>query len=439
MLPDNAPGAGSTLREPARIYRAGLILILALRIVSYYMVSDDLAFVQAFKALSRIFLTVILMAAIFAESRPGHRFLGQVRHRIPVWLYGVYLGLGAASLLWTTGFIASLQQWMMDAEGFVFAALFAGLLGMYHRRHPGGYFGLHKILAPAVLLHGIGFFTGRYLHPDLFYRLTHGGSVSRLGGYIINPNELGMLLVVGIACFLPLLVKEGQVRISVILSLGLLIYLLLLTGSRSSFAGLLLVLCVYALTGAGRVQRALVFGGTLALIPIAGWSFFVKQDQLTELFTLTGRLPFWRDLLTYNFPQEPWLGYGYMRIDYADKFESIHAYAGAMTHNTFLQVLLGLGLTGLMLVLIQLSLFLHTMFRVENMLVRRTACLIFIPLLVNSFTEFGIFGETNFGILFYLLLLFSVSRETLYDPHRIKKGIHHETTTRIPHRPAYSA
>jgi exopolysaccharide production protein ExoQ len=29
-----------------------------------------------------------------------------------------------------------------------------------------------------------------------------------------------------------------------------------------------------------------------------------------------------------------------------------------------------------------------------------------IPILINSFTEFGIFGMTNYGILFYQMLIF---------------------------------
>jgi exopolysaccharide production protein ExoQ len=28
---------------------------------------------------------------------------------------------------------------------------------------------------------------------------------------------------------------------------------------------------------------------------------------------------------------------------------------------------------------------------------------------INSFTEFGIFGESNYGILFYQLVIFSIS------------------------------
>ena len=138
---------------------------------------------------------------------------------------------------------------------------------------------------------------------------------------------------------------------------------------------------------------------------------------------MTGRIPFWRDLLTYNFPREPWLGFGYMRIDYADKFESLNAYAGAMTHNTFLQVLLGLGLFGLLLVFTQLTSFLHAMVTHQNREQKKVALLMFIPILINSLTEFGIFGETNYGILFYLLLVFTISIE----PSGISSRIYQST------------
>ena len=29
----------------------------------------------------------------------------------------------------------------------------------------------------------------------------------------------------------------------------------------------------------------------------------------------------------------------------------------------------------------------------------------FVPVIINSFTEFGIFGETNYGIMFYLFIV----------------------------------
>jgi len=418
----------------AKRIRTLLIVLLALRISSYFVLTDSVAAVQIIKAALRIALSGILAITLFFQlqnpSTKNIKFL-QIA---PLFLYGMYLLLGLASLLWTSSFEASALQWLMDLEGFAFAMLFMSVLYCLRQKDPDEVFSLNKIIAPAVLLVSLSFIAGIFFDPDKFYRLTHGGSVSRLGGFIINPNELGMLLVIGISCFLPMLFKDGKLRISILLSMLLLAYQLILTGSRSSLIGLLLVMLIYALLYGTHLHKLLFLFGAIALIPIAGWSFFVKQDQVSELFTLTGRIPFWSDLLTYNFPKEPWLGFGYMRIDYTDKFDSLNAYAGAMTHNTFLQVLLGLGFSGLLLVLLQLSVFLASARLVSDKAVKQSIVLMLIPLLINSLTEFGIFGETNYGIMFYLFLVFTVSVEPLRLTHRTKSN-HYEKLNPFAHRP----
>ena len=98
-----------------------------------------------------------------------------------------------------------------------------------------------------------------------------------------------------------------------------------------------------------------------------------------------------------------------MRIDYTEYFQSTNTYSGSMAHNTFLQVLLNLGFVGLFVVFWQL-IFTVTIFLKErkNSVYRVFFIALFIPIFINSITEFGIFGLNNFGILFYqfLILLF---------------------------------
>ena len=377
-----------------------LILILLFRIISYFVLADNVTVVQLTKASLRVFLTLFLAAILFFQTKQKGESRFKYLQIAPIVLYGFYLILGAASLFWSSSFSSSALQWLMDLEGFLFVWMFMNVFYTYKKHDPNFNFELNKIIAPAVLLVAIGFFMGIFLDPDKFYRLTHGGNVTRLGGFIINPNELGMLFVIGISCFLPLLFYLGRLLISVALSMLLLTYLLILTGSRSSMIGLLLVLIVYAILYGSKISKLAIIVGTIALVPIAGWSFFVKQGQVTEWFTLPGRIPFWQELLTYNFPKETWLGFGYMRIDYVDKFDSLNAYAGAMTHNTFLQVLLGLGMGGLLLVLTQLAVFLYFASKIADKSLKQSIGLMLIPLLINSLTEFGIFGETNYGIIF---------------------------------------
>jgi O-antigen ligase len=399
------------------------VIILGLRIISYFSFSDDVTFTQIYKAGLRICLTVIVLS-VSIQLRQGYtKFTSNFNRPLPVWLYGGYLFLGLTSLLWTTSINDSLMQLVMDLEGYVFALFFMQMIGIFKEKYQSLNFHFDKILAFSILPVAMIFAIGMYVDPDNYYRLTHGGQVSRLGGYIINPNELGMLLVVGIACWLPQLNYEGKFRVSRIIIIAFLIWLLILTESRSSFVGMLLVISAYAIFQKSKVFKFILVAGMFVLIPLVGVGIFIKQNDIEEVISLTGRIPFWKDLLTYNFPKAPWFGYGYMRIDFSDKFESINAYAGAMTHNTFLQVLLGLGLAGFTLVLTQISSFFHAIFYCKDKAIKQVVCMVFIPVLINSMTEFGIFGETNFGILFYLMLVFAVSMETINGSRRITDTI----------------
>ncbi|PHS06073.1 MAG: exopolysaccharide transporter, partial [Kordia sp.] len=124
--------------------------------------------------------------------------------------------------------------------------------------------------------------------------------------------------------------------------------------------------------------------------------------------SMTGRLPFWKALISEGLPKEPLLGFGFMRIAYKDYFQSTHTYPGKMTHNTFMQVLMNLGFIGMTIVIFQMV-FTFIGISKENREKRLMLYSVLIPLFINSFTEFGIFGESNFGILFYQLVIIYIS------------------------------
>ena len=73
-----------------------------------------------------------------------------------------------------------------------------------------------------------------------------------------------------------------------------------------------------------------------------------------------------------------------------------------------MQVLMNLGFIGLCTAIFQMFFTFHAFFS-ENKETRLMLIGIVIPVLINSFTEFGIFGESNYGILFYQMIIFSVS------------------------------
>ncbi len=98
-----------------------------------------------------------------------------------------------------------------------------------------------------------------------------------------------------------------------------------------------------------------------------------------------------------------------MRIDYKDSFQSAHTYAGKMTHNTFMQVLMNLGFVGITVVIFQMFYTFRGISRQLNPEKRLMLFSALIPLFINSITEFGIFGESNYGILFYQLIFMYIS------------------------------
>ncbi|MBK7805842.1 MAG: O-antigen ligase family protein [Saprospiraceae bacterium] len=188
-------------------------------------------------------------------------------------------------------------------------------------------------------------------------------------------------------------------------------YALYATGSRSSLIGALLIIYFHISQSDKKQLKALIIAGMLIIAPVAIWKVVLKggdTERLEEVMSMTGRLPFWKALISEGLPREPLLGFGFMRIDYKEFFQSTHTYPGKMTHNTFMQVLMNLGFVGLTLVIFQMIFTLRGIFK-ENKEIKLMLLGMLIPVIINSFTEFGIFGESNYGILFYQLVIFMIA------------------------------
>lgn len=263
-----------------------------------------------------------------------------------------------------------------------------------------------RMLARSILWVCLAFIIGLFVNPDLFFRGTHGGEVQRLGGFIINPNELGMLSVLGGAMgYIELLNKQNKIYNYVVI-IGC-VAVLLLTQSRSSLGAFVLVSGIYILLMDNYLIKVSIIAGGILVAPVVLNTIVFKQGDVEEVMSMTGRLPFWADLIEKAFVDRPILGYGFMRISpntFDDKFDSIHAYAASMTHNTFVQVLINLGLVGMFIVILQMMTTFFAIAIERDKWLKFAAIFQIIPLFINSATEFGIFGETNYGIMFYQLL-----------------------------------
>ena len=337
-------------------------------------------------------------------------------------LYMAYLTLGFISFSWSTNPGFSALQWFMTFQSFVFAYFFVKSLKILDVYFEGHSIRLYHLLGNTVFVLQLVFVIGMWIAPDVFFRLTDGGEEARLGGTLMNPNELGMLAGVGCACLIFDLYRFKN-KAWTIIKILVIMYALYMTGSRSSLIGILLIIFFHINQTKKKTLKFAIIGVVAAITPFAVYSIILKggdQSRLEEVMSLTGRLPFWKALINEGLPREPLLGFGFMRIDYKEFFQSAHTYPGKMTHNTFMQVLMNLGFIGLTIVLFQVFFTLKSILsqpkETKLMLIG-----ILIPIIINSFTEFGIFGESNYGILFYQIIIFSVTLKNSSYLTRLQK------------------
>lgn len=386
-----------------------LFIILFLMVGCFFTWSENVNITRAIKVVGRMGVMISSIILYRRIIKYGAADTLNYKNTFSPLLYLGYLFLGFLSFGWSTNPGFSALQWFMTFQSLVFSYYFIKSIKVLDTYFEGHNIRLYNLLGNTVFYLQLIFVVGMWIDPDIFFRMTHGGEEARLGGIIMNPNELGMLAGVGVACLIFDLYRF-QNKTWTIIKLLVIFYALFLTGSRSSLIGALLIIFFHINQTKRQGLKMAIMGGVLLVIPFAVNQIILKggdKERLEEILTLTGRLPFWQALINEGLPREPLLGFGFMRIDYKEYFQSTHTYPGKMTHNTFMQVLMNLGFIGLSIALLQVFFTIKAFFK-ENNENKLMLIGIFIPILINSFTEFGIFGESNYGILFYQLLIFAV-------------------------------
>lgn len=387
-----------------------LFIIILLMVSCFFTWSENVIITRGIKIVGRMGVLIASIVMYQKIINYGAADTIAFKNKIVPFLYSSYLLLGFISFGWSTNPGFSALQWFMTFQSFVFSYYYIKSLKILTIYFPNHQIRLYNLLGNTVFVLQLVFVIGMWINPDIFFRLTNGGEEARLGGTLMNPNELGMLAGVGIACLIFDLYRY-QNKTWTIVKLIVIFYAMFLTGSRSSLIGALLIIFFHINQTKQQGLKFAIIGIVLLIMPFAINEVILKggdPKRLEEILTLTGRLPFWQALITEGLPREPWFGFGYMRIDYKEFFQSTHTYPGKMTHNTFMQVLMNLGFVGLSIALTQVY-FTVKSFYTENKETRLMLIGIFIPILINSFTEFGIFGESNYGILFYQLIIFLVA------------------------------
>ncbi len=380
-----------------------LHIVLFIMIASYFTWNDSVIVTRVFKTSARVFMALAAITIYSKIISKGAVNSFKLNNELSIGLYASYLLLGLISFSWSTDIGYSALQWAMDIAGFIFAYYFIKSLYLLDEFFPNQNIRFYNLMGNISFVIMLIFTVGMIVDPDHYFRLVEGGEDRRLGGYIMNPNELGMYCGLGISCIIFDLYRKPQKAWTIfkilILGVGL-----IMTKSRSSLVGLLLIIFFHIRAAKNTKLEILTYIGVIAVIPIAISKLILRKGGLDDILTFTGRGPFWVALITEGLPREPLLGFGFMRINYTDTFGSVHTYTAHMTHNTFIQVLMNLGFIGFTIVLFQM-IFTVKGFLKEEKEKRLMLLGILIPVVINSFTEFGIFGETNYGILFYQMLI----------------------------------
>ena len=388
-----------------------LFCVLTVMLSGYFAWSESAGSNMLFKLTSRLSMTMAIYLIYRRIVSRGAIASFTWQNTPSPLLYILYLGLGLISFLWSTDVVFSALQWCMDVTGLVFAYYFIACFAMLDRYFPNRPIRLYKILAHAIMVLITIFVIGFFVAPGRFMRITHQGEEHRLGGFIMNPNELGMLAGVGIACYILCMYEKGY-RVWTVIRILILVFAVLLTGSRSTIIGVLIIAFYHISQSANRWLKYLMYVSAAVMLPLIIDTLIIKSARnggLDEVLSMTGRIPFWTALVTKALPREPLLGYGFQRIYYTLNFSGAHTYTASMAHNTFLQALMNLGLIGFAVVLLQLFFTIRAFVLTPDTKMKLMIGSLLIPVLINSFTEFGIFGETNFGILMYQLLILYLS------------------------------
>lgn len=386
-----------------------LIFILSIKIMGYFCIVEDRTVNQIYKVITRLGMTFTIGWVYFALQAIGCKPLFKISNISGGILYLGYLLLGIASFGWSTDVKYSMLQWSMTFESLVFVYLYLKVIVLVSYYLPKQKVDLIYTFTWATFPVMVIFIAGSFIEPDLFYRAMRGGEELRLGGYYMNPNELGMLSSIG-ASMSFLLFQQAKIKWPPLVVMISSLVVLVLTSSRSSAIGFFVIMGLLILQSNNKKLKITMVIAMLIGVPVLlQVVVFKSAGGVDEVLSMTGRLPFWKALLKEGIIREPFLGFGFMRINYTDYFESLNTYAAKMTHNTFMQVLMNLGFVGFYLVFWQMFMTLRSFFKTTNrVLEKHFFVALLIPIFINSLTEFGIFGETNYGILFYqfLVLLF---------------------------------
>lgn len=288
---------------------------------------------------------------------------------------------------------------------------------------------LGQTLSPAQMLRSIAASTALlaagsalaiYLLPD--HATMHGTHEGLWNGLTTHKNELGRFMMVGMVSCLALLRLTPALLRPLWLGAALLCAILL-AGAQSATAFVLLA-SFALLYGILRLARSLPAFSRLALLSISLTlgamallllaSTPALQDSAFGLLgrdaSLTHRTRIWA-IAWEAISERPWLGYGYEAFwnsGAGSAFSLRHtSWVVPHVHNGFIEVWLGLGLPGLVLLALTLLALLRHALRPQERTMLVLLCLCLTTSLILNIVEFNFIRYNSF---FWLLFVYVLAR-----------------------------
>lgn len=376
---------------------------------------------NSFFELIKYFFRGIIVFHIFWN----YKFVGlfNIRKNSSYLFYCFYIILSGISLIYSSDFFYSIIKFV----DLLIITLFTIVL--YNKNRGSEGYILINILNIYLIGYILMFFLiGFYFYPFLFRTMGEDG-VSRLGGYLINPNLLAYVLICIILINTYFLKNNYRVylkkykwnRFLIYIILISSLYLLFITYSRSGYVCLLFVMFLYILqTSKSKFKWISVF--LISIITTIFISFNLNnllniylRGEENSLTTLSGRLPIWKELWANSLINEYlFFGHGFQMLSEKGIGVTVRSFDGGnsdltMAHNNIFQVLLGLGIVGLIISFLVFVKVFKDIKKIPDYELRLLYKNLLIVLIFFSLVEYGVYGPNNILIFLFIYILYSSS------------------------------
>lgn len=363
-----------TAQSPSRSF-PGAAMLAAMPVFAFFYILLVLPFLpddgkgRAENILLWPIVAAVTLALVLQNwSRVDSRFL----RSLPILSLAAYFLFAAASVTWAYSPYFAFSRLVVAILATIVIVLPFALPIRTANIIPG----LHVCCALALAISGI-------------YVLTTPASPIGHPGYFTHKQELGILAAAGIILSSHELLFRGWRRLLAIVTIGLGVWLVLASQSKSATAfalfsigcsWLMLVACKKLRITPAYIVAAVVLASLFVHNPIEKIGYRLYGDA-----TLTGRTGIW-GFTNYQISRKPWLGWGFHSYYFVPNSPQNEApgYIKAMpsSHSGYLQVKLETGRIGYWIFLVFIYASLHCLERVRRVDPVRAWCFLSIELFV---------------------------------------------------------